>query len=537
MSSLVFQGGRPGNVWIVLAAVWLWALVAGPAVVAEEAVDPSLLTVAERSDYQATSRSAEVQELLQRLEQLAPHIALLDFAKTTEGRPLTAAIVANPPVKSPEQLVGDERLVALIIGNIHSGECDGKEALLRLLRELALQPEHPLLKRLVLLVVPNYNADGNDKVGLNNRPGQIGPAAGAGTRENAQGLNLNRDFVKLECPETRGLVRLMNAWKPHLFMDAHTTNGSYHRYPLTYACAHNPGVPTVIRDFLRGSMLPEVSQQLARQNWDTFYYGNFAENHTRWVSFGHEPRYSTEYGTLRGMLSILVESYSYIPYRDRIEVSHAFISECLKYVADHATETVQCLREGAVVLSGTGTTAEARADVPIRAALAAFPGKFTVKGYEGPGDKNPKDYSVDFFGRFEPTQKVARPLAYAIPANLTAVVDNLREHGVVVEKLSRSVTCEVTVATVHSATFQNPAFEKHPLATVETRHKTETRTLAAGDLIVRTAQPLGVLAIYLLEPESDDGYVKWNFLDEFLQPGTEYPIRKISAGVELPTGE
>src|SRR5438445_259163 len=80
---------------------------------------------------------------------------------------------------------------------------------------------------------PIYDADGNERVAKTNRPGQVGPEEGMGQRANARGLDLNRDFIKLEAPETQGLVRFLNEWNPHLFIDTHTTNGSYHRYTIT----------------------------------------------------------------------------------------------------------------------------------------------------------------------------------------------------------------------------------------------------------------------------------------------------------------
>jgi hypothetical protein len=196
----------------------------------------------------------------------------------------------------------------MLLGNIHSGECDGKEALLMLARELALTSNHPWLKQAVLVVVPNYNADGNDQVSVNNRPGQVGPVRGMGRRETSRGFDLNRDFVKLETAEGRALVRLIDQWNPHVFIDCHTTNGSVHRYPLTYDIPHNPAVAAPLREFLREEFVPEVTERMRTAGFETFYYGNFARQQTRWESFGFEPRYSTEYVGLRGRIGILSES-------------------------------------------------------------------------------------------------------------------------------------------------------------------------------------------------------------------------------------
>ena len=63
----------------------------------------------------------------------------------------------------------------LALGNIHAGEVCGKEALLMLGRELAMQPDHEMWDDVVLVLCPIYNADGNEKMSPDNRPGQVGP--------------------------------------------------------------------------------------------------------------------------------------------------------------------------------------------------------------------------------------------------------------------------------------------------------------------------------------------------------------------------
>jgi len=57
--------------------------------------------------------------------------------------------------------------------------------------------------------------------------------------------------------------------------------------------------------------------------------------------------------------------------------------------------------------------------------------------------------------------------------------------------------------------------------------------LPAGTPVVRLAQPLGLLAAYLLEPESDDGLTNWNFFDPWLEVGKPAPVRKIMTNVKV----
>src|ERR1700690_1245177 len=181
---------------------WLASLVLILGTSAFAAPPDDLLPGAEKSHFKATARHAEVVTLCEALAKSSPLIRLTELGKSGEGRSLPLMIVSNPPVSTPEEARASGKLVVFLFGNIHAGEVDGKEALPMLVRDLVAKPGHPLFKNLILAVAPIYNADGNERVSKDNRPGQVGPEEGMGRRENAQGLDLNRDFMKLDAPET-----------------------------------------------------------------------------------------------------------------------------------------------------------------------------------------------------------------------------------------------------------------------------------------------------------------------------------------------
>lgn len=487
-----------------------------------------LPTVAEASGYQATSTSEEVLIFLRACDERSEHVRMFEFGRTEQGRLMSGLVIADPPVADPGQLssLGQGRLVVMLLGNIHSGECDGKEALLMLARELALTPDHPWLQRAVIVVVPNYNADGNDQMSVDNRPGQVGPVRGMGRRETSRGFDLNRDFVKLETAEGRALVRLIDQWNPHLFIDCHTTNGSVHRYPLTYDIPHNPAVAGGLREFLREEFIPEVTQRMRTAGVETFYYGNFARQHSRWESFGFEPRYSTEYLGIRGRIGILSESYSYADYRTRVLASREFVRQCVEASlsrADQISRLLGAIEESAVSVAGS--------ELPLNAVLGPFEQKVTVLG-RVPGTEEPRDYEVEYWGRYEATKRVTVPVAYVLPEADPEVVRNLRNHGVRLMVLQRAVRVPVVVRRVVSLERSAMAFQQHHLVQLQTEDVREERELGAGAVIVRTSQPLGRLAAWLLEPESSDGLVTWNFFDERLREGGEYPVFSVTGEVD-----
>lgn len=505
--------------WSLFLGLWIfWAF--PPACLTAQTLN-ELLTVAETSDFRATSTSAEVENFIDVCVDQGWHVSKFVFGQTVEGRDLIGVQVNLDYYQLGDQ---DERNLVLVVANIHSGECAGKEGVLMLLRELTANPEHPWLEENVLLFVPNFNADGNDRIGLRNRPGQLGPEQGMGRRENAQDLDLNRDFMKLEAPETRALVKLIDLVKPHIFVDLHTTNGSRHRYSLTYDIPHNPAVAPRIRQYLRDQMMPEITSKMAAKGQATFYYGNFNRDHSQWFSYGYEPRFSTEYAGLRGCLAILSEAYSYISYRDRITASKEFVASILDYATAHHGDIRQTLEQAAGEWIQMADAQPHRIQFSLAAKATAFPDKFLVKGYR---DNEPCDYECDFIGNYISSHSTPLPFAYIVPRTRARVVDRLLMHGITVHRLAREIRTEFEIDRFTEIRRRDNPFQKHFNVNAKTERIKQVRMAPVGSYVIPTAQPLGRLASYLLEATSDDGLVFWNFFDDVLEEGAEYPVVRI----------
>ncbi len=489
--------------------------------------DSDLKTVAEKSDWQATATYDEVVQLLDRLARRSPIVRLDSMGTTVEGRSIPLVVLANPPLETAAQARGTGKVIVLAIGNIHAGEVCGKEALLMLARSLALDPDNPLLDDVILLLVPIYNADGNDRMSPDNRPGQVGPLRGMGQRPNAQGLDLNRDHVKLESPEAVALVRLLTQWDPHLTIDTHTTNGSHHRYALTYAAPLNPSGPSGPIEYLNEVLLPEVTTALRRRTgYETFFYGNLDAELTEWRTYSSLPRFGGPYRGLRGQMSILSEAYAYASYRDRVQATLEFVREILWFAAANRDRILDIAAQARRETIQAGLEPQPDDAVGIRHRHAAFDAAVSIKGLG-------QDHRVVHMGRFEPTRTVRRPWAYIIDPGQANVIAKLREHGIVIEPFDG--TASVEVYTVTDLTRQKEPFQGHHLVTLETDTSVRRRTFHDA-VLVRTAQPLGTLAVYLLEPESADGLVAWNFFDDGLVIDAEFPVYRIRSAADVVTG-
>ncbi len=500
----------------------------------------ALQTVAERSGYRATARYDDVMAWCREFAKATPNANLTELGRTSEGRSLPLLIVADPPIKTAAEAARSGKLVCFIIGNIHAGEVCGKEALPILLREVFAGPHPPLLKDLVLAVAPIYNADGNERVSKTNRPGQVGPEEGMGQRANARGLDLNRDFIKLEAPETRGLVKFLNEWNPHLFIDTHTTNGSYHRYTITYDGPKNPAGDPKVTGFMRQTFFPEVTRNFEkRTNLKAYYYGNFDREHTKWTSFPAEPRYGTTYVGLRNRLSILSEAYSYAPFETRVKATRDFVLTCLEGAALRKAEIVKLL----AAASQPAESPQATDQVAIRSRARAAREPVTVLGFEERRDENgrriktdvTKDYKLELVNEFEAAESVARPFAYLIPPTFGDAVATLQRHGLDVLELREDIELDLETYKIDAIEKSPRRFEGHQAVELKVSGQKAARLVPAGTLVVKTAQPQGTLAVVMLEPRSEDGLATWNQLDAGLKVGAEFPVLRLPRSAPLYT--
>lgn len=528
---------------------------------------------AELSNYAETSRYEDVMRFIAELQKCTDKLRVERFGQSEEGRELPLLIFADPPLTQPRAAHASGKPIVFVMANIHAGEVEGKEALLHLARRIATGDLRTLLDKLIILLAPIYNADGNEKISSNNRTAQNGPIGGVGTRENAKGFDLNRDYMKLETAEANALVRLFNRWDPHLTVDLHTTNGSYHGYHLTYAPTLNPNADARLINFERNKMLPAITRALLKQHkFRTYFYGNFAtkERMNReldsfemqrsgraaqpadqpqtkiWRTFDHRPMFGNNYVGLRNRLTILSEAYSYLDFKGRIAVTEAFVEEIWKYAAAHADEIttlIKRLDDDAVIGKPRqqGIEFEIKAlDKPVNILVGE------VEKIRNP--RNGKDMTamvedkftptlMPDYGLFAATRTVALPRAYLFrnEAGMKTVLAKLMAHGIVVEELTEPLTVEVESFVITSVNQAGRAFQGHQEIKLKGRTQPESVTFPAGSILVRTTQPLAALIFYLLEAQSDDGLVRWNFLDDYLEKGKTYPIYRLTGDVKAAT--
>jgi hypothetical protein len=557
---------RPSILRAGAIAALAGVVLAAPLLSQQAASIADLKTTAEASNYASTSTHEDVVRFMRAVADASPLIHYTTYGKTHEGRDMPMAVVGTGLADgSAASVLATGRLRVHIQGNIHAGEVEGKEAAQILLREIALGRHAEWLDSSVLLVTPIFNADGNERFAVNNRPRQNGPVNGMGTRANAQDLNINRDFTKLETPEARAFAALWNAYDPHVGFDLHTSDGSTHAYHLTYSPPLHPNTSAAIMALMKAEWLPFVTAQVkAKHGWDMFYYGNAsggarggrggrrgaagrggrgaeaargagpappATTVRAWATFEHVPRFHNNYVGLRNRFALLSEAYAYATFEDRITATRYFVEEAMNFAHANAD------RLKAAVAAADAEPIAGRA-MATRAALATG-GLVEILMGEVEDETNPVSGAVMNRRRdvstpemmldrlwFAPTWLETVAAEYYVPAQATGALDLLRAHGVRMRRID-APTAGLDRFVITSNTARQGRggidFGTHELRTIEGYWEPGSATAPAGSWVVPMDQPLARLAFILLAPTSDDGVLTWNVVDDLLAGGT-YPI-------------
>ncbi|MES2179004.1 MAG: M14 family metallopeptidase [Gemmatimonadota bacterium] len=539
------------------------------------------LTRPELTGFAETSRYEEVVAFMKQMAAISPKIHLTTYGYTYEGRPLPLAVIGAAGA-TPEQVLATKKTRVYIQGNIHAGEVEGKEALLWLLRSIAKGERNNWLDEMVLLINPIYNADGNERVNVTNRGSQNGPYGGMGTRENALGLDLNRDGTKMETAEARSLARMMTQYDPHVAIDLHTTDGSSNSgFQMTYETSLNPNDSKATSSLLRDVLLPTITKAVKEKHGESWwYYGGVSGtgDDRAWRSDAElaKPRYTSTYFGVRNKLGLLTETYSYASFQDRIDNTYWFLEETLGFVAKNG-ETVRKAVATAEAESVIGK------QLAVRQQLIKAPDLKRIVFAPTTSERNP--YVADrpyrarvkggettemlpFYGTTEPTESSLAPRAWIIPnlsspapeqpaaapggggrgaggrggaggggggfggrgaigspaARLIASVsDRLEAHGIKYTRTSSEMTVKGEQYRIATNTLAEREYQgTHKMRTLTGAWEATTQTLPAGSLIIQMDQPLARLAFILFDPRSDDGFMAWNILDAVLA-GTPAP--------------
>jgi hypothetical protein len=481
----------------------------------------------ERTDYRQTPTYAETMAYLQDLSTQSEWIHLDTFGVTPLGRPMHVVVVSADRAFDPESAARTGKLVVLIQNGIHSGEIDGKDACLELVRDLAVTRERAaLLEHVVLVIIPVFNIDGHEVRSPYNRINQNGPAE-MGFRATSQNYNLNRDYMKLDAPELRAWVALWNRWDPAFFIDNHVTDGADFQYAITYTITRHPNSDRDVAAWGNQVFVPEISRRMQELGEPIFPYvvtggGPLRAGLFDWVE---DPRFSTGYAGIRNRPGLLVEMHMLKDYGRRVRANYLFMVAVLELLnrRPDALRSAVAAADRRAVLGQEETIALEFVRTP-EADTVDFRGyeydsvhsEITGGTWIRYDRARPVTMRVPYFGRMQATLEVSLPWAYIIPPPWTDVIERLRLHGVEMQVLGAQ-ELEVERYRLHRVRWEAESYEGHHRVSCSTSVESARVFFPRGSVLVTTRQARSRLVVHLLEPGAPDSFLRWGFFDTILE--------------------
>jgi len=246
-----------------LAAVQVNAVTAAPSaapVAPSAAPAEELLTGFEQRDGASWTTLPEERSFLRDLDAASERVAVSRIGRTGEGRAIQLITVGDPAPHSRAEIADGSAI--LYICSQHGDEPSGREACLQLARDLASDTSTStarFLQRSTVLFIPTANPDGR----------------AADTRENADGVDVNRDHLALATPEGRAMARTFNRYQPDLVHDLHEygpTPDVYDRQ-LIHLWPRNRNVDTGVYEHSVELNEDYVAAQVKAAGYSTGIYG------------------------------------------------------------------------------------------------------------------------------------------------------------------------------------------------------------------------------------------------------------------------
>lgn len=499
-----------------------------------KASPPDLLTTSEKTNWDQVGPYAEAVGLARKMAADSPWVHVETYGTSPEGRPMVAMIVSKDRAFTPATAQKTGKVIILIQSGIHSGEIEGQDTTLMLVRDIAVTKRYaPWLDKAIFIAITNFNLDGHEHISPFNRANQNGPRE-TGLRETARGLNLNRDYMKGDTLEMRAWLKLYNAWMPDFMFDNHVTDGADMQYDVTWDMARNQDLAEPARDWVNKTFVPRLDQSMADDGHGVAPYGALRNVNGKPEFFMEvfSPRYSHIYTAVENRPCLLVETHSLKSTRTRAWADYDIMKDAITTIlrdpqalrqAVRAADQQMMARAGdrnapPVYLAGKVDPAASRPIVYRSLQRGQYPSAVTgsmVNGYL----PQPDNIQTVIHDKIITTESAQMPLGYLIPAGWNNIADELRQQGVEMRRIARPVTRNFETYRFSNIKYATQAFEGHVMVDFDAKLVTEKITLPTNSYWVPLKQRRARLIMALLEPMAPDSLIRWGFMDPVFSGG------------------
>lgn len=498
-----------------------------------------LTTTFEKSDYLETDDYENTVVYAKRLAKKFKQVHYQSIGVTSQGREVPLLIVDENGYTNPKKIHRKGKDIILVQSCIHPGEPNGKDAMFLLIRNMLSGDNNAaLLNDFSFLFIPVMSPDGLAKFSPYNRINQNGPKQ-MGWRVNAQGLNLNRDYTKLDAPEMRAFVALFNKWQPDFFFDTHATDGADYQYVTTYSTENFGNYDPGITRWLSETWEPSINVAMARHDMPITRYIEFypwGDPNGQLYDRSFSAMFSEGYTIARNCPGVLLETHMLKAFKDRVFSTYHMIVETLKIIRDDKENFDKILsqaKKNDTNLKELPINMESELNDTIMEDFLGY--HFDLVQSEVTGGQyyvydvtKPETRRIRRIRSTRPTKTLSVPKEYVIPAQYNEIIDIVKAHGFKVNELKEEKTL-----TVNTYRFSNVSFLPTPsegrcrLAHFDAEEITKEVTYPKGSAVVKTSQNGIRLLMNLLEPEMQGSLFEWGFFNNVLQRVEYFEVYKM----------
>ena len=490
-------------------------------------------TYFEKSGYLKTPRYEETVEYFRMLDQNSEYGRMITIGISPQGRDLNCFIASKDKAFTSEKAKATGKPIILIINGIHAGEIEGKDASMMLLREILITKEKEwMLDNVILLIIPVFSVDGHERFGRYNRINQNGPEE-MGWRTTAQNLNLNRDWMKADASEMQAMLKLFSEWLPDFLVDNHTTNGADYQYTITFGIEYFKNSYSETETMLKNEFTPFLHEKIKEAGYLSYPYVGLrnwrAGLDSGITEYPTSPRLSNGYAAIQNRPALLIETHMLKPYKDRVFSTKAAMEAVIQFCGENKEKLME-LNNSADVNSVKNLLVEKK-KLPVQFKLSDKSVKVPFKGvgyYKMKSEisGNEKivytDEKVDMeVALFNDPQIIKEaspvPRMYIIPREWSLIVERMKLHGIIIDTLKEEKTFDVKRYRFTDVKFEAASYEGRQNVSFTINEYYEKIKIPSGSFLVNTNQRTIKVITHLLEPESNDSFMKWGFFNPVLE--------------------
>ena len=450
----------------------------------------------------------EMMDFIYALQKTSNNLHVRILGNSQEGRAIPMLILSNSGLSAAADLIRLNRPIVFLQGLQHGNEPAGGEVMLALAQDLAQGPLKPLLDRITVIIVPRCNPDG----------------AHYFTRTPARGIDVNRDHIKMDLPETIALHRAINEFQPEVLVDAHEFSVATRwlekfnkvlAYDLTLLYATNPNVPGALTALAENIYRRNIVREVERAGYTHFWYftTSYDPADKKVAMGGTSPDIGRNAAGLQNAISFLIETRGVgigrESYARRVHTHHVAISSLLNITADNAPQVMNAMRSARGAMAQQGRARET--DIVVTSKNPLVTQKLAMRDPHS-GELSQVEVAWDDSLAAQPDLVRKRPFAYIMPPSYGEIACRLAYSGVEVRRLHESLTVEVETYQVTDKRAGSAFYEGHIRNTVTTAVVAKPLTLAAGSYIYSMAQPNANIIAVALEPESPSSFVTFGII-------------------------